>query len=322
MNIHFIAIGGSVMHNLAISMHQKGHKVTGSDEEIYEPSHSRLNHYGLLPDKNGWDPSRIHQNLDMVILGMQAGKTNPELKRAYDHAVPVYSLPEFLHEYCNYKKRIVIGGSRGKHIITAMVMHILQDCRCEFDYLLGSQIDGCDPRVKMTESAPWMILEGDECLHTPFKCREKFHLYCPQLTLLSGIAWDQIQMFGTYEKYKKQFRIFLDMATGGGKVYYCERDPVLCDLVDACHWSLLKIPYREHPYAVDSGRFLLHSKYGEIPLMLSGRNHMEHIQAALLVCRELGVKDHQFYQSIQNFSSAEERYELLSGVPETGLITS
>lgn len=322
MNIHFIAIGGSMMHNLAISLHQKGHMVTGSDEEIYEPSHSRLNHFGLLPEKNGWDPSRIHENLDMVILGMKAGKTNPELKMAQEYAVPIYSLPEFLHEYCINKKRIVIGGSRGKNLITAMVMHVLQDCKCEFDYMVDSQIDGCDPTVKMTESAPWMILEGDECLHVPLDCPGKFHLYCPHLTLLSGIAWDHIQMFGTYEKYKKQFRTFLEMATGGGKVYYSERDPVLCDLVDAFQWSLLKIPYGEHPYSVDSGRFVLNSKYGEIPLMLSGRHHMEHIQAALLICRELGVEDHQFYQSIQNFSVAEESHELLCSIPEPEMITS
>lgn len=312
MNVHFIAIGGSVMHNLAIALHRKGHQVTGSDEEIFEPSQSHLNAYGLLPGKYGWDPSRIHSGLDLVILGMQARKTNPELKKAREFGLPVYSFPEFLYEHSARKKRIVIGGSHGKTTITAMVMHVLRDCRFNFDYMVGSRIEGFDPMVRLTEDAPYMILEGDEYLASPLDPRPKFHLYCPHTTLLSGIAWDHMNAFRTFEQYKKQFRIFLDMATGGGKVFYFEGDPVLCDLVDASHWSLLKIPYNEHPHSVDAGRFVLDTKYGEVPLTIFGRHNMQNVQGAKLICRELGVKDHQFYASIQHFSGAERRQELLA----------
>lgn len=316
MNIHFIAIGGSVMRNLAIAMHQKGHQVTGSDEEILEPSYSHLNHYGLLPEKTGWDSTRIHHHLDMVILGMQTRKTNPELKKAREFGVPIYSFSEFLHEHCINKKRIVIGGKHGKINITSMVMHVLQDCHCKFDYMVGSKIEGFDPMVKMTDDAPYMILEGDEYLSTPLDPRPKFHSYCPHITLLSGIALDFLKAFRTYEDCKKQFRRFLDMATDGGKVYYFEGDPVLCELVDSDHWSLLKIPYKEHPHSVDSGRFVLNTKYGEVPLMLTGRHHMQNIQGALLICRELGIKDHQFYDSIQHFQG-QERTEPELGVYST-----
>jgi UDP-N-acetylmuramate: L-alanyl-gamma-D-glutamyl-meso-diaminopimelate ligase len=312
MNIHFIAIGGAVMHNLAIALHQKGHKVTGSDEVIYEPSLSRLASHGLLPQKNGWDPGRIHAMIDMVILGMQAGKHNPELKKAQEYGIPIYSFPKYLYEHCINKKRIVIGGSHGKTTITSMVMHVLRDSHLKFDYMVGSQIEGFDPMVKLTDDAPYMILEGDEYLTSPLDPRPKFHLYCPHTTLLSGISWDHMNAFRTFSEYKKQFRIFLDYATGGGKVIYFEDDPVLCELVDASHWSLLKIPYREHPYTVDAGRFILNTRYGEVPLILFGRHNMQNIQGAMLICRELGIRDYQFYESIQHFKGAERRQQLLA----------
>jgi UDP-N-acetylmuramate: L-alanyl-gamma-D-glutamyl-meso-diaminopimelate ligase len=312
MKIHFIAIGGAVMHNLAIAMHQKGHHVTGSDEEIFEPSYSRLMVHGLLPEKNGWNANRILPDLDMVILGMQAKKSNPELRRAQEYGIPIYSFPEYLYEQSIHKKRIVIGGSHGKTTITAMVMHVLSDCGMKFDYMVGSQIEGFDPMVKLTDDAPYIILEGDEYLTSPLDPRPKFHLYCPHTTLLSGIAWDHMNAFRTFDEYKKQFRQFLDYATGGGKVFYYAGDPVLCELVDASHWSLLKIPYQEHPYFTDEGRFVLDTRYGQVPLILFGRHNMENIQGALLICRELGVKDHQFYESIRNFKGAERRQQLLA----------
>jgi UDP-N-acetylmuramate: L-alanyl-gamma-D-glutamyl-meso-diaminopimelate ligase len=312
MNIHFIAIGGSVMHSFAIAMQQKGHRVTGSDEEIFEPSHSRLEAHGLLPEEVGWNPGRIHEGIDMVILGMQAKKSNPELLKAQEFGIPIYSFPEYLYEHSINKKRIVIGGSHGKTTITSMVMHVLRECQLKFDYMVGSQIEGFESMVKLTDDAPYMILEGDEYLASPLDPRPKFHLYCPHTTLLSGIAWDHMNAFRTFDAYKRQFRIFLDYATGGGKVFYFEGDPVLCELVDASHWSLLKIPYNEHPYSIDAGRFVLNTKYGEVPLMLFGRHNMQNIQGALLICREMGIKDHQFYDSVQNFKGAERRQQLLA----------
>ena len=312
MNFHFIAIGGAVMHNLAIALHKKGYTVTGSDDEIFEPSYSRLLAHGLLPDNQGWDPDSIHTGLDAVILGMHAQKTNPELKKAQELGIKIYSFPEYLYEHSINKKRVVIGGSHGKTTITAMVMHVLRDQNKDFDYMVGSQIEGFETMVKLTEDAPLIILEGDEYLSSPLDRQPKFHQYNPHMTLLSGIAWDHMNVFRTFEIYKKQFRQFLKIATGGGKVFYYDGDPVLGDVVDKSHWSLLKIPYSEHPHKVESGRFVLETKYGSVPLTLIGRHNMQNIQGALLLCRDLGVEDHHFYDSIQTFKGAERRQQILA----------
>ncbi len=312
MNFHFIAIGGAVMHNLAIALHKKGYTVSGSDDEIFEPSYSRLEAHGLLPDKQGWDSDRIHTGLDAVILGMHARKTNPELKKAQELGIKIYSFPEYLYEHSKNKKRIVIGGSHGKTTITAMVMHVLHDQNKDFDYMVGSQIAGFETMVKLSEDAPLIILEGDEYLSSPLDLTPKFHQYNPHMTLLSGIAWDHMNVFRTFETYKKQFGKFLRIATGGGKVFYYDGDPVLGDVIDKSHWSLMKIPYNEHPHKVESGRFVLETKYGSVPLNLFGRHNMQNIQGALLLCRDLGVEDHHFYDSIQTFKGAERRQQLLA----------
>ncbi len=312
MNVHFIAIGGEVVHNLAIAMQQKGHHVTGSDEEIFEPTYTHLKNHGLLPEMTGWDTSRIRPDLDLVILGMQAKITNPELKRAREYGLPISSLPEYLYESSTNKKRIVIGGNHGKTTITSMVMHVLRENNVIFDYMVGSQIEGFDPMVQLTENAPCIIMEGDEYLSSPIDPRSRSHLYCPHITLLSGISWAHMNSFRTFDAYKKQFRQFLEDATGGGKVYYFAGDPELCELVDASHWSLLKIPYQTHPYLIDEGRFILNTKYGQVPLNLFGHHNMENIQGALLICRELGIQDHQFYESIRCFRGAERRQQLLA----------
>jgi UDP-N-acetylmuramate: L-alanyl-gamma-D-glutamyl-meso-diaminopimelate ligase len=312
MNFHFIAIGGAVMHNLAIALHKKGYKVSGSDDEIFEPSRSRLQEHGLLPEKEGWDPDRVHADLDAIILGMHARKTNPELKKAQELGIRIYSFPEYLFEQSRNKKRIVIGGSHGKTTITAMVMHVLRDLKKDFDYMVGSQIEGFETMVKLSEDAPCIILEGDEYLSSPIDRIPKFHQYYPHMTLLSGIAWDHMNVFRTFETYKKQFGKFLRIATGGGKVYYFDGDPVLGEVVDKSHWSLLKIPYGEHPHRIEDGRFVLETKYGTVPLILFGKHNMQNIQGALLICRDLGVEDHQFYDSIQNFKGAARRQQLLA----------
>lgn len=312
MNIHFISIGGTVMHNLAIALHKKGYSISGSDEEIFEPSRSRLEENKLLPEKEGWDPDRVHAGLDAVILGMNARKTNKELKKAQQLGIRVYSFPEYLYEHSKNKKRVVIGGSYGKTIITAMVMHVMRDQNKDFDYMISSRIQGFDTMVKLTDNAPYIILEGDEYLSSPIDRTPKFHQYNPHMTLLSGIAWDHMNVFRTFESYKKQFRKFLRIATGGGKVFYFDGDPVLGDVVDKSHWSLLKIPYSEHPYKVEDERFVLETKYGSVPLNLIGRHNMQNIMGALLICRDLGVEDHQFYSSIQTFKGAERRQQLLA----------
>lgn len=312
MNYHFIAIGGAVMHNLAIALHKKGHKITGSDDEIFEPSRSRLMSHDLLPEKPGWDPDRIHSGLDTVILGMHARKTNPELKRAQKLGIPIKSFPEYLYEHSQNKKRVVIGGSHGKTTITSMVMHVLKEQGLEFDYMVGSKIEGFDTMVKLSEDAPFIILEGDEYLSSPLDRQPKFHQYNPHMTLLSGISWDHMNIYPTFETYKKQFQKFLRIATGGGKVFYFDGDPVLGEVVDKSHWSLLKIPYKEHPHKVECGRYILETKYGSIPLALIGAHNMQNLTGAKLLCQELGVEEYQFYQSIQNFKGIERRQQLLA----------
>ncbi len=312
MNIHFISIGGTVMHNLAIALHKKGYKVTGSDDEIFEPSRSRLRDNGLLPEKMGWDPDLIHSGLDAVILGMNAMKTNPELKKARELGIRVYSFPEYLYEHSKNKKRVVIGGSHGKTTITAMVMHVLKENKKDFDYMVSSRISCFDDQVKLTDNAPYIILEGDEYLSSSIDNTPKFHQYYPHVTLLSGISWDHMNVFRTFESYKKQFRRFLQIATGGGKVFYYNGDPVLGDVVDKSHWSLLKIPYGEHPHTIDGKRFILDTKYGSVPLHMIGRHNMQNVMGALLICRDLGIEEHQFYKAIQSFGGVERRQQLLA----------
>ncbi|MFH0755908.1 MAG: Mur ligase domain-containing protein [Bacteroidota bacterium] len=312
MNIHFISIGGTVMHNLAIALHNKGYVVTGSDEEIYEPSRSRLAANGLLPEREGWDCDRIHSGLDAVILGMNARKTNKELKKALEIGIRVFSFPEYLYEHSKNKKRVVIGGSHGKTTITAMVMHVLQEQGKDFDYMVSARIPGFEAMVKLTDDAPFILLEGDEYLSSTIDNTPKFHQYNPHMTLLSGIAWDHMNVFRTFETYKKQFRKFLRIATGGGKVFYFDGDPVLGDVVDKSHWSLLKIPYREHPYHIEEKRFILNTKYGSVPLNVIGRYNMQNIMGAQLICRDLGIEDHQFYSAIQTYRGAERRQQLLA----------
>jgi UDP-N-acetylmuramate: L-alanyl-gamma-D-glutamyl-meso-diaminopimelate ligase len=312
MNIHFISIGGTVMHNLAIALHQKGYQISGSDQEIFEPSRSRLEQHGLLPECEGWDPLRIHPGLDAVILGMNAGKSNPELKRACELGIRAYSFPEYLYEQSRNKKRVVIGGTHGKTTITAMIMHVLQYNKRDFDYMVSSHIHGFDEMVRLTDTAPCIILEGDEYLSSAIDPTPKFHQYNPHMTLLSGIAWDHMNLFRTFESYKKQFQKFLRIATGGGKVFYYDGDPVLGEVVDRSHWSLLKIPYKEHPYKVEEGRFILETRYGSVPLNIIGRCNMQNVMGAMLICRDLGIEDHQFYSAIPSFKGAVRCQQLLS----------
>lgn len=300
------------MHNLAIALHKKGYKITGSDEEIFEPSLSRLNDIGLVPEKMGWYPDRIHSGLDAVILGMSAKKTNKELKRAQELGIKVYSLPEYLYEHSKNKKRVVIGGSHGKSTITAMVLHVLKENNKDFDFMVSSRITCFDDQVKLTDDAPFIILEGDEYLSSQIDQTPKFHQYNPHITLLSGISWDHMSVFRTFASYKKQFQKFLRIATGGGKVYYYDGDPVLGEVVDKSHWSLLKIPYGEHPHNIEENRFLLKTKYGSIPLQMIGAHNMQNIMGALLICRDLGIEDHLFYGTIQTFTGLERRQELLA----------
>ena len=243
MRIHFIAIGGSAMHNLAIALHKKGYKVSGSDDEIFEPSKSRLAQHGLLPKIEGWNEEQITKDIDAVILGMHARIDNPELIKAKELGVKIYSYPEYIYEQSKNKRRVVIGGSHGKTSITAMILHVLQQNNMEADYMVGAQLEGFDTMVKITD-APIIILEGDEYLSSPIDRRPKFHLYHPNIALLSGIAWDHINVFPTFENYVEQFNQFIHLIEPNGFLAYCNHDDTLKNLVENnTNTSITKMAY-------------------------------------------------------------------------------
>jgi UDP-N-acetylmuramate: L-alanyl-gamma-D-glutamyl-meso-diaminopimelate ligase len=304
MRIHLIAIGGSAMHNMALALHHKGFGVTGSDDAIFSPSKDRLKQFGLLPPKMGWFPNKITKELDAIILGMHAREDNPELKIAKELNIPIYSYPEYIYEQSKNKKRVVIGGSHGKTSITAMILHVLQNLKIDCDYMVGAQLEGFDTMVKLSNDAPVIILEGDEYLSSPIDRRPKFHLYKPHIAVLSGIAWDHINVFPTFEIYLEQFRIFKDMVTD--TLIYCSEDKELCKLsVEETKCKL--IPYSTPKHKINNG---ITSVEGT-SLLVFGDHNLQNLDAARLVCKELGVSDIDFYQQISTFKGASNRLELV-----------
>lgn len=309
MNVHFIAIGGSIMHNLAISLRRNGHNVTGSDDEIFEPALTLLKNDGILPDTIGWDPSRITENLDAVILGMHAKKDNPELIRAQQLGINIYSFPAFVAEQIQNKTRVVIGGSHGKTTITGMIMHVLKACNINFDYLIGSRIEGFDLTVKITDDAPIIVIEGDEYLSSPLERIPKFHLYKPHIALLTGIAWDHINVFPTFENYVAQFAIFVDTIEPTGQLIYNIEDQYLRQIAQYADASLEKLPYATPDYVVrDNKTFILQSGK-ERKLEIFGKHNLQNLEGARNVCNQLGVSDDDFYAAIQSFKGAAKRLE-------------
>ena len=304
MRIHLIAIGGSAMHNLALALHYKGYNVTGSDDQIFEPSKSRLEKEQLLPKKMGWNKNIITQEIDAVILGMHAKDDNPELLRAKELNLNIYSYPEYIYEQSKRKKRIVIGGSHGKTSITAMILHVLQNLNVDCDYMVGAQLKGFDVMVKLTEKAPIIILEGDEYLSSAIDRRSKFHLYKPHIGVLSGISWDHINVFPTFENYIDQFRIFKNMITES--LIYCEEDKELQKL--AKEESKCKmIGYKTPTHKINNGITYIKNK----PLKIFGNHNLQNLNASRLVCNELGVTAKEFYQEIQSFIGASNRLEMI-----------
>jgi len=311
MKLHFIAIGGSAMHNLALALHRKGYRITGSDDEIFEPSRSRLAAAGILPKEEGWDPGRIHPGLDAVILGMHAKADNPELLRARELGIPIFSYPEYLYEQSKEKTRVVIGGSHGKTTITAMILHVLRELGIDCDYMVGAQLEGFDVMVKLSEQARIMIIEGDEYLTSPLDPRPKFHLYHPDIALLSGVAWDHINVFPTWENYVEQFREFIRRITPKGSLVFCDEDPVLQKICREGRDDLSRFPYGTPDYRVADGVTRLITPAGDLPVRLFGKHNLMNLNGARLVCRQLGIGDPSFYQAISTFSGASKRLELL-----------
>jgi len=311
--IHFIAIGGSAMHNLALALHNKGAKVSGSDDEIFEPSRGRLQLQGLLPEAEGWYPEKITNELDAVILGMHARKDNPELLKAKEIGVPIFSYPEYLFEKSKNKTRVVIGGSHGKTTTTAMILHVLHKLKMDCDYMVGAQLEGFDTMVRLTENAPVMIIEGDEYLTSPIDRRPKFHLYKPHIAVITGIAWDHMNVFPTYENYLEQFEEFLNVIEPGGTLIPCYEDGEVKRLVENHSRKDLKIiPYTVPDYAIENGRVIIRKTQNSYPVAVFGRHNLMNIQAAKQVCNELGVEEKDFHKSIASFKGASGRLQKVS----------
>ena len=311
MRIHFIAIGGSAMHNLAIALKINGHKVTGSDDEIFEPSLGRLKNYGLLPKTDGWHPVLISTEIDAIILGMHARPDNPELLRAQEIGAKIYSYPEFLYAHAKNKKRVVIGGSHGKTTITAMIMHVLKYWKKDFDYLVGSKLNDFEVMVRLSNTAPVMIFEGDEYLSSPIDRRPKFHWYHPHIALLSGIAWDHINVFPTYENYLAQFSTFIGLIERGGTMIYNAEDEVLSTLVSQSKNTIQKIPYHTPEFEIKEGISYVLDGKTKVPMKVFGRHNILNMSGAWLVCQELGFTSEQFFKAISGFNGAARRLELI-----------
>lgn len=312
MKVHFIAIGGSAMHNLAIALHLKGYQVTGSDDEIFEPSKGRLDKYGLLPVEIGWDETNVSADLDSIILGMHARENNPELKKAQKLGLKIYSYPEYIYEQTKEKIRIVIGGSHGKTSITSMILHVLNYHNIDHDYMVGAQLEGFECMVKLTENAKIAVLEGDEYLSSPIDRRPKFHLYHPNIALLSGIAWDHINVFPTFENYVEQFKIFIDKIEPNGTIIYCELDDKVKEVSEKAAANVKQVPYATHKHRIDNGVSILEDEKGkEHALEIFGEHNLQNLNGALLVCKEVGVSQADFYTAIGSFSGASKRLELV-----------
>ena len=309
MNIHFIAIGGSAMHNLAIALHNKGYQVTGSDDTIHDPSKSRLEKKGLLPKAFGWFPEKITQDIDVIILGMHAKKDNPELLRAQDMGLKIYSYPEFLYEQAKDKTRVVIGGSHGKTTITSMILHVLAYNEIEVDYMVGAQLEGFETMVHLTKENEFMVLEGDEYLSSPIDRRPKFHLYKPNIALLSGIAWDHINVFPTFEGYVDQFRIFTDSLTNGGIMVYNEEDTTVKEVVESSTHPIKKYPYSTPTYEIEAGITAVDTPDGMMPLEIFGDHNLQNLAGAKWICQHMGVDEEDFYEAIASFKGASKRLE-------------
>ena len=309
MKIHLIATGGSAMHNMAIALHLKGYQVTGSDDEIFEPSKGRLKKYGLLPDAIGWNPDKITSDLDAVILGMHAREDNPELLKAQELGLNIYSYPEYIFNQSEDKKRIVIGGSHGKTSITAMILHVLNALDFKYDYMIGAQLEGFECMVKLSHDAPIIILEGDEYLSSPIDRRPKFHLYKAHTAVISGIAWDHINVFPTFENYVDQFQIFTDQIEKGGKLIYCESDEEVKSIGEKHVGD--SIAYSTHDHKIVNGKTILLDDGVEYPISVFGGHNLQNLNAALNVAIDLGISKQQFYKAIANFTGASKRLELV-----------
>lgn len=313
--IHFISIGGSAMHNLALALQQQGHTITGSDDELYEPSRTWLKEHGLLPAQMGWFPGNVHAGLDAVIVGMPARQDNPELAKAQELGLPIYSYPEYIYRQSRQKQRVVIAGSHGKTTITAMILHVLRYHKRPFDYLVGAQIDGFETMAQLTpegngSAAPVIIIEGDEYPSSPIDPRPKFLHYQPHIALISGIAWDHVNIYPTWDEYVDQFELLADGMPKAGILIFDETDNMLDVIGQKERVDITKIPYEGHPSAIVDGRtYLITKQKDRIPVLVFGEHNMKNIAGAMTVLDRIGITDTQFYEAIPTFKGAARRLE-------------
>ena len=307
--VHFIAIGGSAMHNLAIALHRKGYEVTGSDDEIFEPSRTRLKNEGILPDELGWHPEKLDESYESVILGMHARIDNPELIRAQELGLKVYSYPEYLYEQSKDKIRIVIGGSHGKTTITSMILHVMKHAGVETDFMVGAQLEGFDVMVRLSETAKYMVIEGDEYLTSPIDRVPKFHKYHPHIAVISGIGWDHVNVFPTFDSYLEQFRIYVDTIENDGCLIFDNNDLEARKI--AANSNVPAYGYDIHQYLIDGEDIYLVFNDKKIKVQVFGEHNMKNINAAYNVCKQIGISDEMFYEAISSFKGASRRLELL-----------
>ncbi len=309
--VHFIGIGGNAMHNLAIALHKKGYNVSGSDNVIIEPTHSRLKQYGLLPKDTKWHPEIISKKFEAIIVGVYIPADNPEILKAQELGIKLYSYPEFIYEQSKEKTRIVIGGSHGKTTITSIIIHALSSNNIDVDYLVGDQLDGFESMVHLTNDSNYIIIEGDEYLASAIDPRPKFHAYKPNIALISGIAWDHVNVFPSFYIYIDQFRKFIDSIEDNGTLIFNENDIMVKRLVDESSRELTTIPYRTHPFETFDNRNFLIVDSGRIPLSIFGEHNMQNIAGALKVCLLLGLSEQKFYDAMLTYKGASKRLQLL-----------
>jgi len=309
MRIHFIAIGGSAMHSLAIALKQKSYEISGSDDAIFEPSKTRLKEHGIYPAQIGWSEDHISADLDAVILGMHAKDDNPELIKARKLGLKIFSYPEFLYEQSKNKTRVVIGGSHGKTSITSMILHVMNYHDKEIDYMVGAALEGLENPVHLTEENDFIVIEGDEYLSSALDRRPKFHLYQPNIALLSGIAWDHINVFPTYDNYVEQFKIFIDSIVNGGILVYNEEDVEVKRLAEETENPIRKHPYHTPEYHTEANHTILDVPEGELPLEIFGKHNLNNLAGAKWICQHMGVDEDDFYEAIATFKGASKRLE-------------
>ena len=311
MKIHFIAIGGSAMHNLAIALKLKGYTITGSDDLINDPSKSRLKKYNLLPEEEGWFSEKISSDIDAIVLGMHAKEDNPELIKAKELGLQIYSYPEFIYNQSKDKIRIVIGGSHGKTSITSLILHVLKEQNIDADYMVGAQLEGFEVMVKLSESSKYIVLEGDEYLSSALDPRPKFHLYKPHIALVSGIAWDHINVFKTFENYVQQFEIFINSIENNGTLVFNKLDNELVKLIESNTNNIKFIPYSLPEFKINDGITYIDSDGKSYKLNIFGDHNLQNINGALHICNSLGIKSEDFYKAITSFKGASNRLELI-----------